>query len=71
VARHEAQREALAFDSSLGPAAAKVKRLPGQPPVVAPEYEACARLARERSLPLQEVYRIVQEEGRRLLAERA
>ena len=67
VARHEAERETLEFESSLGPAAVKVKRLPGQAPVIAPEYEPCARLARERGLPLSEVYRIVQDEAQRHL----
>jgi len=69
VSRHEAKRETFEFDSSLGTAAVKVKRLPGREPVVAPEYEACARIARERSIPLAEVYRIVQAEAlERLLA---
>lgn len=63
VARHEAERESLEFESSLGPAAVKVKRLPGQPASVAPEYEVCAQLARERGLPLIEVYRIIQAEA--------
>ena len=67
VARHEAERETLEFESSLGPAAAKVKRLPGRTPTVAPEYEPCARLAREHGLPLAEVYRIVQAEALALL----
>ena len=67
VSRHEAEREELQFESSLGPAAVKVKRLPGQPPSVAPEYEVCARIARERGLPLQEVYRIVEREARERL----
>ena len=69
VRRHEAERKPFEFESSLGPAAVKVKRLPGRPPTVAPEYEACARLARKRGLPLIEVYRIVQEEALRRLAE--
>ncbi len=69
VSRHEAQRESLEFESSLGPAAVKVKRLPGRPPVAAPEYEACARIARERGLPLAEVYRIVEAEARHRLAQ--
>ncbi len=69
VYRHEAERETLEFESSLGPAAVKVKRLPGQPPSVAPEYEACARLARERGLALLEVYRIIQEEAHRHLGD--
>jgi hypothetical protein len=68
VRRHEAERESLEFASSLGPAEVKVKRLPGRPPVLAPEYEACARLARDRGLPLAEVYRIVQQEAERRLA---
>ena len=70
IARHEAARETFEFESSLGPAAAKVKRLPDSAPVVAPEYEACARIARERNLPLLEVYRTVQREAEELLASR-
>ena len=63
VHRWEAEREVLEFQSSLGPAAVKVKRLPGEPPRLAPEYEACKRLAEISGLPLAEVYRIVQAEG--------
>ena len=63
VHRWEAEREVLEFESSLGPAAVKVKRLPDEPPRVAPEYEACKRLAEASGLPLAEVYRIVQAEG--------
>jgi len=66
VHRWEAEREVLEFESSLGPAAVKVKRLPDEPPRVAPEYEACKRLAEANGLPLAEVYRIVQAEGERL-----
>ncbi len=63
VARHEAQRETFEFESSLGPAAVKVKRLPGEPPRVAPEYEACRRIAEARGMPLAEVYRVVEREA--------
>ncbi|MEX2226568.1 MAG: nickel pincer cofactor biosynthesis protein LarC [Dehalococcoidia bacterium] len=63
VRRHEAQREVLEFDSTLGPAAVKVKRLPGEPPRAAPEYEACRRLAETHAMPLSEVYRIVEREA--------
>ncbi len=69
VRRWEAEREALEFESSLGPAAVKVKRLPDEPPRVAPEYEACKRLAEDSGLPLAEVYRIVQAEGEARLAQ--
>jgi uncharacterized protein (DUF111 family) len=71
VRRHEAEREVLKFRSSLGAAAVKVKRLPGEPPRVAPEYEVCRRLAETSGMPLTEVYRIVQGEAEALLARRA
>jgi uncharacterized protein (TIGR00299 family) protein len=70
VRRWEAEREMVEFESSLGPAAVKVKQLPDEPLRVAPEYEACKRLAEASGLPLVEVYRIVQIEGERLLASR-
>jgi uncharacterized protein (TIGR00299 family) protein len=63
VHRWEADREVVEFESSVGPAVVKVKRLPGEPPQVAPEYEACKRLAETCGLPIAEVYRIVQSEG--------
>jgi uncharacterized protein (TIGR00299 family) protein len=63
VGRYEAEREVLEFESSLGPAAVKVKRLPGEAPRIAPEFEVCRRLAQERSMPLSEVYRIVAAEA--------
>jgi uncharacterized protein (DUF111 family) len=44
-----------------------VKRLPGEPPRVSPEYDVCRRIAQERSLPLQDVYRIVAAEAEALL----
>jgi uncharacterized protein (TIGR00299 family) protein len=67
VHRWEAEREVIEFQSSLGPAAVKVKRLPGEPPRAAPEYEACKRLAEETGLPIAEVYSIVQAEAERRL----
>jgi uncharacterized protein (DUF111 family) len=68
VSRYEAEREVLEFESSLGPAAVKVKRLPGEAPRVAPEYELCRRIAQERGLPLAEVYRIVAAEAEALVS---
>jgi uncharacterized protein (TIGR00299 family) protein len=63
VHRWEAEREVIQFVSSLGPAAVKVKRLSGEPPAIAPEYEPCRALAEKHNLPLAEVYRIVQAEA--------
>jgi uncharacterized protein (TIGR00299 family) protein len=67
VRRHEAQREVFEFESSLGAAAVKVKRLPGERPRAAPEYEACRKLAESHDMPLAEVYRIVEREALELL----
>jgi uncharacterized protein (TIGR00299 family) protein len=67
VGRYEAVRDVFEFDSSLGRAAVKVKRLPGEPPRVAPEYEVCRLIAQERSLPLAEVYRVVASEAEAVL----
>lgn len=63
VRRYEAARERFEFQSSLGPAAVKVKRLAGQPPRVAPEYDVCRTLAARSGLPLLEVYRIITGEA--------
>ncbi len=63
VHRWEAEREVLEFESSLGPAAVKVKRLPGEPPRFSPEYEACRALAEASGRPIVEVYRLVQAEA--------
>jgi pyridinium-3,5-bisthiocarboxylic acid mononucleotide nickel chelatase len=63
VHRWEAEREVVEFESSLGPAAVKVKRLPGEAPRVAPEYEACRVIAEAMGMPLAEVYRVVQAEA--------
>jgi uncharacterized protein (TIGR00299 family) protein len=70
VRRHEAEREVLRFASSLGPAAVKVKRLPGRPPRAAPEYDICRELAAAHDLPLIEVYALVSREAEVLLATR-
>ena len=63
LTRYEAAREVLRFDSSLGPAAVKVKRLPGAAPSVAPEYEVARVLADRHALPLAEVYRLLTAEA--------
>lgn len=63
IRRHEAEREIVEFESSLGRAAVKVKRLPGEAPRIAPEYEVCRQLALANEMPLIEVYRIVEREA--------
>jgi hypothetical protein len=63
ISRHEAKREVFEFESSLGRAAVKVKRLEGETPRAAPEYESCRALAEGHGLPLAEVYRIIEREA--------
>ena len=63
ISRHEADREVVEFDSSLGAVAVKIKRLGGTSVAVHPEYEPCRRIALETGQPLQDVYRIVQTEA--------
>jgi len=70
VRRHEAEREVITFPSSLGTAMVKIRRREGEPPQLSPEYESCRRLAEELTLPLAEVYRIVQGEALVYLKER-
>ncbi len=64
MARWEAERSVVQFVSTLGPAAVKVKRWQGEVVQVAPEYESCRALALESGLPLTEVYRRLEAEGR-------
>ena len=67
VSRHIAQRETLEIESSLGHVRAKVKRFSGNIMNVSPEYEDCRRIALERDMALQEVFRIIDTELRRHL----
>jgi uncharacterized protein (TIGR00299 family) protein len=63
VARYEAEREVVEVNTSLGAVRVKVKRLDGTNFAVSPEYEECRRIALERGMPLQDVFRMVQAEA--------
>jgi uncharacterized protein (TIGR00299 family) protein len=69
VFRHIAEREIVEFDSTVGHAKVKVKRFMGNTLSIHPEYEECRRIALERNIPLQEIYRIIESEARRYLAD--
>jgi uncharacterized protein (DUF111 family) len=69
VFRHIAEREMIEFDSTVGHTKVKVKRFTGNILSVHPEYEECRRIALERDIPLQEVYRIIETDARRYLAD--
>ena len=70
LARYEVERDSIEVDTSLGKVAIKVKRIEGKNVSVAPEYEVCRRIALERGIPLQEVYRRVQREAEDILLDR-
>lgn len=61
VRRLKAQREQKRIDTLLGPVIVKVKRLGTRVISTAPEYEECRRIARERDIPLADVYDIVHQ----------
>lgn len=53
--RHKLERAAHSVDTPFGKIAGKLRRLPGQPALFAPEYDDCARAAAEHGVPLQAV----------------
>ncbi len=63
VWRHEAERRAFTFMSSLGEVAAKARLLPGGPVLATPEYDACRAIAEAAGLPLLDVYRRLSAEA--------
>jgi pyridinium-3,5-bisthiocarboxylic acid mononucleotide nickel chelatase len=56
VSRHKLRREAVSVETPFGPVKGKLGWLDGRPPTFSPEYEDCARVAREQSVPLRDVY---------------
>jgi len=60
VQRHKLQREPCTVATPWGPVQGKRGWRAGGPNVFTPEYEDCARVARQHGLPLREVYAAVQ-----------
>jgi len=60
VQRHKRKREAVTVQTPWGGVQGKLGWFEGQPPIFTPEYEDCARVAREHSVALTEVYRQAQ-----------
>ena len=63
VQRYVAEREVVAMETGLGTVRVKVKSLAGEAVAAAPEYEDCRRIALETGRPLQEVYRMAEQEA--------
>jgi uncharacterized protein (TIGR00299 family) protein len=60
VQRHKLQRQAASVQTPWGPIHGKRGWRQGGPQVFTPEYEECARVARQNGVPLREVYAAVQ-----------
>lgn len=56
VTRYAAAREERTVETSYGPVRVKLKLLDGAVVGASPEYEECRRVARERGVPLPQVY---------------
>ena len=56
AARTKLQRESISVETPWGPVKAKRGRRADGFEIVTPEYEDCARLARERGIPLRTIY---------------
>jgi pyridinium-3,5-bisthiocarboxylic acid mononucleotide nickel chelatase len=61
VRRDKMQREILTVETPWGPVKGKRGWGEGERSVFSPEYEDCARVAREQGIPLREVYLVVQK----------
>jgi pyridinium-3,5-bisthiocarboxylic acid mononucleotide nickel chelatase len=62
ASRSKLQREVVMVQTPWGPVKAKKGWREGQPAIITPEYEDCARIAREHGVPLREVYRTIEKQ---------
>ena len=56
VSRHKLNRKAVDVATEYGAIRGKLGWLENRPPTFSPEYDDCARIASERSIPLREVF---------------
>jgi uncharacterized protein (TIGR00299 family) protein len=68
VSRHKLNRQPHTVSTRWGPVQGKLGWLDGRPPVFAPEYEECARVARQQGVALREVYAEAQQAYRAALS---
>jgi uncharacterized protein (TIGR00299 family) protein len=61
ASRHKLHREPRTVETAWGPLKGKLNWLEGRRPVFAPEYEECARVARQHGVALREVYAAAQQ----------
>jgi uncharacterized protein (TIGR00299 family) protein len=56
VSRQKLKRQAAEVETPFGTVKGKLGWLEGRPPTFSPEYEDCARVARDQNVPLRDVY---------------
>jgi hypothetical protein len=61
VQRRKLQRQPHTVQTCWGPVQGKLGWLEGRPATFAPEYEDCARVARDHGIPLRQVYEAVRQ----------
>lgn len=61
AARHKLNRKPHTVSTSWGPVQGKLAWREGQPPLFSPEYEDCARIARQHGVALREVFAAAQQ----------
>jgi uncharacterized protein (TIGR00299 family) protein len=61
VMRHKLQRRPCTVTTAWGPIQGKLGWREGRPPIFTPEYEDCARIARQHGVALREVYAQAQQ----------
>ena len=59
VQRHMLERHSDTIETPFGPIRVKIANVNGKPRIT-PEYDDCARIAREKSVPILDVYKAVQ-----------
>jgi uncharacterized protein (TIGR00299 family) protein len=59
--RHKLNRRPCTVSTQWGPIQGKLSWREGQPPTFSPEYEDCARIAREQNIALRDVFSIAQD----------
>lgn len=60
VQRSKLHRRAHTVSTKWGPVAGKLGWRDGQPAAFSPEYEACAKIARDQDIPLRDVFAVAQ-----------
>ena len=68
VERHKLHRQAKVVETPWGAVQGKLGWREGHPPLFTPEHDACAKLAREHGIPLQDVHRAAHDAYRAVAA---